>query len=66
MKNREPQSAGQATARPPRTVRVRKQINWRVKYERSLARTAEREAHLRSLMGLPAVRSALTDDEAGA
>jgi hypothetical protein len=37
-------------------VRVAKRINWRVKYERSLASTAAREAHLRSLMGLPAIR----------
>jgi hypothetical protein len=37
-------------------VRVARQINWRVKYERSLASTAAREAHLRAIMGLPAVR----------
>jgi hypothetical protein len=36
------------------TVRAVRTINWRVKHERSLASTAAREAHLRSLMGLPA------------
>jgi hypothetical protein len=46
-------------------VRVSKKISWRVRYERHLASTAAREAHLRSLMGLPAVRSALFDDESG-
>jgi hypothetical protein len=39
-------------------VCVARQINRRVNYERSLASTAAREAHLRSLMGLPAAPTA--------
>jgi len=38
-------------------VRVARQINWRVRHERSLASTAARDAHLRGLMGLPATPS---------
>jgi hypothetical protein len=38
-------------------------INRRVRREWDLASSAAREAHLRSLMGLPAVRG-LSDDEA--
>jgi hypothetical protein len=44
--------------------RVARKINWRIAYERSQAATAAREAHLRSLMGLPAARS-LIDDGGG-
>jgi hypothetical protein len=53
------------TIQPPdEAVRVARTINWRVRHERSLTSTAAREAHLRSLMGLPAQRSAF-DDEGG-
>jgi hypothetical protein len=45
-------------------VRVARQINWRVRHERSLAATAAREAHLRAVMGLPAQRT-VDDDEGG-
>jgi hypothetical protein len=44
-------------------VRVARTIHQRVRYERSLASSAARDAYLRSLMGLPAVRSSLFDDE---
>jgi hypothetical protein len=44
-------------------VHAARAINRRVRRERGLASSAAREAHLRSLMGLPAVRS-LSDDEA--
>jgi hypothetical protein len=62
MKSREPQSAA---ARPPRAIRVAKQINWRVCVDRSQAGTAAREAHLRSLMGLPATAARDVDKERG-
>jgi hypothetical protein len=39
-----------------KTGRTTRAIHQRVKYERSLASTAAREAHLRAIMGLPAVR----------
>jgi hypothetical protein len=44
--------------------RTARAIHQRVKYERSLASTAAREARLRALMGLPAGREpALLDNE---
>jgi hypothetical protein len=43
-------------------LRVARAINWRVKHERSLASSAAREKHLRSLMGLPAT-PVVNDDE---
>jgi hypothetical protein len=41
--------------------RAARAIGWQVKCERSQASAAAREAHLRSLMGLPAQRSAALD-----
>jgi hypothetical protein len=38
-----------------------KSINKRVRRERAIASSAAREAHLRLLMGLPAVRSLIDD-----
>jgi hypothetical protein len=46
-------------------VCVARQINRRVNYERSLASTAAREAHLRSLMGLSATPARDIDKERG-
>jgi hypothetical protein len=45
--------------------RITRALHQRVKYERSLASSAAREAHLRSLMGLAAARSSLLDKEEG-
>jgi hypothetical protein len=39
--------------KPSKQERVKHSLHQRVQFERSLARTATREAHLRSLMGLP-------------
>lgn len=49
--------------RPTRAGRATRNITWQVHHDRSKASTATREAHLRSLMGLPSARSALFDDE---
>jgi hypothetical protein len=42
-------------------VKVSRQINWRVKMERTQNAAVARETHLRALMGLPARRPG--DDE---
>jgi hypothetical protein len=42
-------------------VQAAKAINRRVRREWSIASSAAREAHLRSLMGLPAARSLIDD-----
>jgi hypothetical protein len=39
--------------KPSKQKRVKHSLHQRVQYERSQARAAVREAHLRSLMGLP-------------
>jgi hypothetical protein len=39
---------------PPKAERFRHSLHQRVQHERSQARAAAREAHLRSLIGLPA------------
>ena len=45
------------TVQPPdKAVRVARAIHQRVQHDRSLASAAAREAHLRAIMGLPAVR----------
>ena len=50
-----------AIRRPDKAVRVTQAIHQRVQHERSLASAAAREAYLRSLMGLTAVRCAIDD-----
>jgi hypothetical protein len=37
----------------PKAERVKQELHHRIQHERSQARAAAREAHLRSLMGLP-------------
>jgi hypothetical protein len=39
--------------KPPKAERLKQALHQRVQHERSQARAAAREAHLRSLMGLP-------------
>jgi hypothetical protein len=49
MKSQKPRKLAKAE-------RVKQALHQRVQHERSQARTAAREAHLRSLMGLPATQ----------